>query len=49
MHPIDSLAPLAIQVLILLGLVLLVVELAGAVRRRRADPWRALARRHRSR
>lgn len=43
MNPTDTLAPIALQVLLALGLLLLVVELVAARRRavrRRADAWR---------
>lgn len=48
MHDFDLLAPIALHVLILLGLALLVIELVGAWRRRKVDPWRELAKRHRA-
>lgn len=47
MHLIDEMAGVALNVLLILGLLLLVTEAVGAIRRRRADPWRELARRDR--
>lgn len=47
MHPVDELAGVALDVLLILGLLLLVIEAVGAVRRHRSDPWRELARRDR--
>ncbi len=38
MHPVDAVAPLALDMLILLGLLLLVIEAVSAVRRRLHPP-----------
>lgn len=43
MNAVDTLAPLGLQVLLLLGLVLLVAELVGTWRRRRARRAQAWA------
>ena len=47
MNPADTFAPIALHVLILLGVFILAFDLVTAIRRRRADPWRELARRKR--
>ena len=49
MTPLDDLAPVALHFLLILGVVLLIFEAVTAIRRRRADPWRELARRNRIR